>query len=178
MVNIAALLTISIILVYAVMAVMSPIKKETIWGNAGPYLTRITLFSLGKKGIRLKLHQFHRSDEDAELHSHPWKWGIAFVLWGGYVEERWDGTKVVTKTVYPGMINIIRRDTFHRVDLRKSSAWTLFLVGPILDTWYFLDPKTGKRWYWKDFIKMKGLTPLEGIEDGQEEDGRDAGDLY
>ena len=82
----------------------------------------------------LYLHRFHRSDEDGELHSHPFEWSVALILAGGYREERrvtmsypW---KIVKRDVKPWTLNFIRHDTFHRVDLLEHDAWSLFLVGP------------------------------------------------
>lgn len=53
-------------------------KFETVHGREGPYLTRFVLGSL-------RIHCFHRPDEDAETHSHPWDfWTFPLV---GYYEE-------------------------------------------------------------------------------------------
>lgn len=38
----------------------------------------------------LFLHYFFRGDLDRELHSHPWKWGLSFILTNGYTEERYE----------------------------------------------------------------------------------------
>lgn len=38
--------------------------------------------------LAIYLHRFHRGDDDAELHNHPWTFSVSFVLAGGYVEER------------------------------------------------------------------------------------------
>lgn len=54
------------------------IKFETVYGKEGPYLTRLILG-------RLRLHCFHRGDEDEETHSHPWDfWTFPLV---GYYED-------------------------------------------------------------------------------------------
>lgn len=37
-------------------------------------------------GIRLVLHQFHRSDNDRHYHDHPWNF-ISLILKGGYIEH-------------------------------------------------------------------------------------------
>jgi hypothetical protein len=51
--------------------------------NIDPYLTRWTILEIA--GWSLKLHRFHRSDEDRDLHDHPWTfWSL--ILLGGYYE--------------------------------------------------------------------------------------------
>ena len=53
-------------------------RVMTIWGDSGPYLTRVTLG-------RLRLHVFHRGDEDPDCHDHPADfWTFPLVT---YVEE-------------------------------------------------------------------------------------------
>ncbi len=86
--------------------------------------------------IGVYLHRFRRSDDDLELHNHPWESSVSFVLAGGYTEERRcdkpDGSwEVVRRRIEPGEINVIMADTFHRVDLIEEDAWTLFLVGRV-----------------------------------------------
>ena len=53
-------------------------EVKTIFGNSGPYLTRVTWG-------RLRLHVFHRGDEDPDCHDHPADfWTFPLV---SYVEE-------------------------------------------------------------------------------------------
>lgn len=49
-----------------------------------PYMVRLTLFTLF--GFTLKLHIFLRSDEDRELHDHPWAFWT-WIICGEYWEE-------------------------------------------------------------------------------------------
>lgn len=52
--------------------------------DTGPYLTRWTILEIS--GWSLKLHMFHRGDEDRDLHDHPWTfWSL--ILRGGYWEH-------------------------------------------------------------------------------------------
>ena len=134
--------------------------KQEIYGSGGLYLTRYTLLHLGKKAIRIKLHRFHRADEDVEHHNHPWRWGVSLILRGGYVEEHATG---VRHTYRPGNINVIWHHTFHRVErLLATPTWTLFVAGPLVSTWGFLDTRNGGEYiHWKEFIRRKGLAPLE-----------------
>ncbi len=103
--------------------------------------------------VNLFLHRFHRSDEGGKLHSHPWPWGVSFVLVAGYSEERRDGDEVVRRRVRPFTLNFLRGEDYHRVDLIDGQeAWTLFLVGPKTDSWYFWDRDKKMRCDWRKFL--------------------------
>jgi len=115
----------------------------------------------------LYLHCFHRSDDDGALHNHPWRWAVSLVLKGGYSEERRVGDMVVRRRVEPWTINFLTHDTFHRVDLVRGDAWTLFLVGPVVQSWGFWDRDTKKYTPWREFLGEDAPTPSAG---GQRED--------
>ena len=100
----------------------------------------------------LYLHCFHRGDVDGACHDHPWDWAISFVLKNGYSEERRVGDKVIRRDIRPYRFNFLRGDTFHRVDLVRGEAWTLFLVGPIVKSWGFWDRDTGIVTPWRVFL--------------------------
>jgi len=140
------------------------LPTKTLYGNSGPYLTKVKLLDLGKKLVRVYLHRFHRSDEDRELHSHPWTWSIAIVLRGGYAETRRDLVDQIlglSRTVVrrPGSVFLIRHDTYHRVELLGRESWSLFIAGPERHPWFFMDPATGETTPWRTFIRRKGLRP-------------------
>lgn len=126
----------------------------------------------------LYLHRFHRSDDDAALHNHPWEWAVSFVLSGGYTEERREGDKVIRRIVRPFSFNFIRGEDFHRVDLVDHDAWSLFLVGRKVDTWYFWDRDRKARMQWRKFIRVKRDNVEPEWEPDQREvaDGRDVRD--
>jgi hypothetical protein len=70
--------------------------------------------------INVYLHKFHRGDDDDSPHCHPWKWSFSILLSGGYIEHRLvaiGDTEMRSRRVVPPMINIIRGNDFHRVDL-------------------------------------------------------------
>ncbi len=138
---------------------LKALPSRTFEGTGGPYLTRYRVYRGERFGVFL--HEFHRGDEDPEHHNHPWMWGLALLLWGGYVEHRLrpNGT-VRRRTFYPGMLNFIRRVTYHRVDLRKKKSWSLFFVGPKVDEWGFLHPVTKTYTHWETFVRRKGLKPI------------------
>jgi hypothetical protein len=136
---------------------------KVIYDDGGsPYLLRIyqtqhTQHQLGevteeRRLPAVYLHYFFRGDLDRELHNHPWGYGVSLILSGGYVEERYDGpldqiapSKVRTRTLRPGSVNIIRHDTYHRVRMINGTTWSLFFAGPRVaatrgEDWGFIDP--------------------------------------
>lgn len=120
------------------------------------YLSRYLIASV--RGIGVYLHKFHRSDQDRELHNHPWKWAFSIILTGGYREERRIGeslgANVWARVFRPGAINVIRGDTFHRVDLLDEAAgcWTFFVAGPKTSSWGFWNRHTGAFTPHREFV--------------------------
>ena len=108
-----------------------------------------------RRPFELYLHRFHRSDDDSTLHNHPWRWALSLVLVGGYSEERRVGDRVVRRNVWPLRFNFVRGSDYHRVDLFGQDAWTLFLVGPKVSSWYFWDRDLKARMHWRRFIDVK-----------------------
>jgi hypothetical protein len=117
--------------------------------------------------IEIYLHKFHRSDNDGALHNHPWQWAVSLVLAGGYSEERRVNKTVSLggefgvvqhaverRNVFPLSVNVIRHDTFHRVDLFEPDAWSLFVVGPRVSSWSFWDRNTNKETLWREFLEQ------------------------
>lgn len=162
-------------------------SPRVITGRAGgladvPYLTRYYL--LGgprtegmdpdpdaprerKKWFGLYLHRFHRSDDATELHNHPWKWAISLVLKAGYVEFRkqeFAGDPWIQyREVRPGALNWLTDRDFHRVELDRGDAWTLFLTGPRVQDWGFLALPSMKYTDWRTFCGLKARDP-EGLK--------------
>lgn len=56
------------------------------------------------------------------------------ILAGGYVEHRPGG---VSRRCLPGDVVRRRAEDLHRLELLKSSAWTLVVTGPIRRQWGF-----------------------------------------
>ena len=114
-----------------------------------PYIERCYLWKRsGPHGFSVFLHRFHRSDEDEELHSHPWHRSWSLILLGGYREERRlkDGS-IAVRELHPGDVNRIGADDFHRVDIRHGDppCWTLFVAGAQTGrSWGFLDGETNE----------------------------------
>jgi len=108
-------------------------------GDGGePYLERYYLG--GAFGWHAYLHRFVDSDPDRGLHDHPWGRALSLVLVAGYDEIRGgpDGG-ASHRFVRPGRINWLKGNDFHRVVLRdRRPAWTLFLHGPRVKGWGFV----------------------------------------
>jgi len=107
-----------------------------------PYLER---YYLGKLfGHTCYLHRFVSSDDERNIHDHPWALSVALVLTGGYSEERlkWfspdTGWHSVTRKLFPGKPNIIRGHHFHRITKPKPETWTLFIHSKRVKGWGFL----------------------------------------
>ena len=99
-----------------------------------PYLER---YYLGQMfGATFYLHRFLSSDKEHHTHNHPWGWGRALVLRGGYDEEV--ATDLTTSSA-DGYLSETRRvrwwnrvdgSHFHRIANAKPGTWTLFFHGP------------------------------------------------
>ena len=94
------------------------------------------------------LHKFVSSDDVGILHCHPWESSVSFILLGSYREtsalavDASEGRKIlyppVVRDFMPGRKNIIKANTFHRVDLITPEVWTLFIHGPRVQPWGFV----------------------------------------
>lgn len=133
-----------------------------IWIKRRLYMRRIPLLTLPFFGIRL--HGIRLPDMQRDLHNHPFKWWVAIVLSGGYVELRADGYRVY-QSVWGWLrdrtatcVNSMRGPgAYHRIETVRSNTWTLFVHGPRIARWGFLvrgvhvdaaeyrDPLTGAR---------------------------------
>jgi len=117
-----------------------------------PYLWRAYLSNSPKSsGIGAFLHRFVSSDE-MEYHCHPWAWSYSFILAGSYTEDRafaldinfgastatLDGSTKHQRRFWPGDVNLIRAETFHRVQLETAEVVTLFVHGPRVQDWGFV----------------------------------------
>jgi hypothetical protein len=118
-------------------------ERTKIRGVDGrPKLYRYYLVGRGDT-FGMFLHRFVASDETWRMHDHPWRWAFALVLAGGYREWRLgaDGRER-SRWLGPGRVNVIRWPGFHRVELAGRPAWTLFIHGPKVRRWGFLDLTT------------------------------------
>ena len=102
-----------------------------------PYLTRIRLWQWGKDGPALYFHCIHRSDEDRELHDHPWSFA-SILLKGSYREFSEKGVRLVS------WLNVkIDPCEAHRLELFRSASgvekpvFTLVFRGKSKRVWGF-----------------------------------------
>lgn len=140
--------------------------------NNLPYMYRYYLWrkptehttGIPKKEPRFNvfIHNIVQSDI-GDPHDHPWDY-TSVILWGGYVEwiyiktpvwetnpneSRFNGLKLtykVARTIkYRRVGDIIKAhaERTHMVHLKDKPAWTLFIRGPKVREWGFLNPITG-----------------------------------
>jgi hypothetical protein len=95
-----------------------------------PYLARYKLFRC--PWFKVFLHHILRSDEDPDLHDHPWNF-VSLILWSGYIEHL--PGDVVRRMRAWDVIRHRARDA-HRLILDRP-AWTLVLVTGKKRSWGF-----------------------------------------
>lgn len=101
--------------------------------DSGRYLERYYLGCV--LGVTFYLHRFVSSDSERHTHNHPWKWGGALILSGGYTEERLvdlcphlpEGH--TARMIRRRWFNVVNGNTFHRIHAAKPGTWTLFFHG-------------------------------------------------
>lgn len=114
----------------------------------------------------VRLHNILRSDEDRDLHDHPWDFA-SLILRGGYVDVvplgQNDGrgrlrlrahatflksTMLVARVFRAGQVVRHRAEDLHRLEV-PTPAWTVVLTGPVRRRWGF---ETEHGWmYYKDW---------------------------
>ena len=130
------------------------LKWGEILGDLKCVYMRRWILNLGLFTIRL--HVFHRSDEDRALHDHPW-WFVSLLLWGSYREHTVDGTTPWRRV---GSIAFRRATHRHRVEIKPGSKCITFVIsGPIRRMWGFW--KNGGFWPYKDYFYAFGNPPCK-----------------
>lgn len=114
-------------------------------GEGSPYLARYKLFRC--PWFKVFLHHILRSDEDEELHDHPWNF-VSIVLWKGYLEILPKAARIIRA----GSVVRHRAEDAHRLIL-DAPAWTLVFVTGKKRMWGF-HTKTGWLSY-VDFLDRK-----------------------
>lgn len=107
-----------------------------------PYLERYWLFSL--LGITAYLHRFVAADVNEPPHDHPWGHALAWVIAGGYTEQRGHihpraGFKGAARSVKRWHLNHIRGHDFHRISAAQPETWTLFIHTKKSQPWGFIE---------------------------------------
>lgn len=105
------------------------------------------------------VHRILRADEDPLPHSHPWEWAVSLVLRGGYVEQRparYGGTAFYSRVA--GTVHEFDGETFHKITDVIGDCWTLFVTGPKIASWGFLDEQRGVI-PWRERLRERGIRP-------------------
>lgn len=132
------------------------LNNRTIYRrDKDPYLTRHYVF---RKPVwwmpSVYIHCFHSSDEDFELHNHPFDYSFSLILSGSYKEEYRVGIKgnyqVKSRILKPGMTNYVPANKFHRVDLLNDKVWTIFISGRKTQDWGFWNRDTDEYVQWEE----------------------------
>lgn len=97
-----------------------------------PYMCRYKLLKL--PFFRIYLHHILRSDEEVELHDHPWHF-VSVILWSGYLEVLRGGRR----RLRAGAVVRHRATDSHRLILARP-AWTLVFVTGEKRAWGFHTP--------------------------------------
>lgn len=110
---------------------------------------------LQRRGFRLNLHRWYRSDDDRALHDHRGD-SLSIVLWGGYREvtsHAWEPRKA--RWYGPGSVIWRKGETPHRIELKTGHGpvWSLWLRWPFRREWGFWCPKGWKAY--PDYISER-----------------------
>ena len=89
-------------------------------------------------GLTLRLHRFHKSDDDRAFHDHPW-WFVTFPL-AGYLEHV-PGQGSPTR-IKPWRPHFRRAKHRHIVQLIDGPVWTAILTGAKQNEWGFWEDDT------------------------------------
>jgi len=112
------------------------------------YMVRYKLFRC--PWFKIFLHHILRSDEDIELHDHPWNF-VSLILWEGYHEINSVpdhlGVQDWPRRIRAGNIVRHKAEDAHRLVLERP-AWTLVLV-------------TGKKRHWGFYRRVNPTRSIE-----------------
>ena len=106
---------------------LMPVKWDGWRGSLDgrPTFWEKRLFSV--RGWRLSLHKFVSSDDPGCFHSHP-AWAVRIVVWGGYVEEIFEG---YFRNFRVGRVGVVAPWLIHRTDrLLRGPSYSIWIRGP------------------------------------------------
>jgi hypothetical protein len=129
--------------------------------NGVPYLDRHILH-IG--GPSLRLHKFHRGDDDRAPHDHPWNfWTFPLATYVEQVPYRAKPTRYPSDDFWGYTENVVKAFRFHfrkaeylhvvsykRAKNPEKPFWTFVVTGSVKRKWGFW-PKPGKFVYWRDW---------------------------
>ena len=139
-----------------------------------PYLERYFIKELF--GWRFYLHRFVNSDHAEEPHDHPWPKAYAFVITGGYWENRFNPMNGELSQRFVHRFNKILGSDFHAIISPMPETWTLFCHGPRVKPWGFLKRTiNGKLWRedmtessegWEHEVPLGKDAPRQPLKNG------------
>jgi hypothetical protein len=154
----------------------SHLRLREIWIEGALYMSRYAIAgwlpcdgneaSAKLRPFNVYLHRIHLPDAERYLHNHPWKWGLSIVLAGSYTERKaierdptcCDDCQNGIRRRRVRFINFLTQNTCHAIDELHGEVWTLFISGPRVDTWGFLEPGRGIV-PWRQRLIERGITP-------------------
>jgi hypothetical protein len=107
-----------------------------------PYLIRHYLLLKNRNlfPFNIFIHKIMNSDDDKDLHDHPWGF-FHLILSGGYWEEipiNGDLNAGIEKVWRaPGYWNIVSSDYKHRIEIGSKKPWTIFIPFKTKKVWGF-----------------------------------------
>lgn len=120
----------------------APFPVRFIKPGGRPYIERYYMGRIGP--WTFLLHRFVGADVgDEHVHDHPWRWSLAFVLAGGYVEKVMvrlcSILGIVTTTRFVGRFcfNWISATKAHQIVYAMPETWTFLIHGPKFKGWGF-----------------------------------------
>lgn len=88
------------------------------------------------------IHQILKSDEDQDMHDHPWNF-TSVILEGSYMEAckiAPDFDSIHYRTYYSGDVIEHKAEDAHKLTLKSQEVWTLVLVSGRTRYWGYQTP--------------------------------------
>lgn len=105
------------------------VTHDLVLDNGEPYLERWILWC----GFTLRLHRFHKGDDDRAFHDHPW-WFVT-IPFSAYRERIPDADARIVKPFRPHFRPARHRHIVQLVG--NKPVWTLIITGPKCQDWGF-----------------------------------------
>ena len=100
---------------------------DLVYDNGQPYLERWILWF----GFTLRLHKFHKGDDDRAFHDHPW-WFVTLPL-DPYLEKTPDGPLTMVRALRPHFRPASHQHIVQLIE--EQPVWTLIVTGSKSSDW-------------------------------------------
>ena len=107
------------------------VTHDLVLDNGEPYLERWILWC----GFTVRLHKFHKGDDDRAFHDHPW-WFVTVPL-RTYVERTPAVERQIVRRFLPHFRPAKHRHIVQLAD--EKPVWTFIVTGPKCQDWGFWD---------------------------------------